>query len=452
MISVFKEQAGKNDPYWAQTHLLIKNSGINGSNNNTFVDSSSNALSIARNGNASQGKYGPSNELSSGYFDGSGDSLFVQASSLLSFGSNDFTVEMWVNPSGVNGSQNYSTLGDGSLFSINGNQSDWKTNGGYLSLRATYINYLSSSGTEYSSSVFVGANVGAWTHYALVRQGNVIKVYINGIVALTINNAASNYGNSTSQIGIGIFDNNNGGRAFYYGYISLYRISKLARYTNNFTPSTKYGSDSNTILFLEFKNASIFDATGKNNIETIGSSQVSTSNSIYNQSFIDFNGINSGLSILHNSLFNLTNQNFTIEVWLRTKSTIPDGAVISKRANGSSFGPFLIWLGGTNGTLYFFASSNGTSWDISSGTAFQTLSTNTEYFVQIIRNGNTFYGYLNGVQKWMFNSTATLISNTIPLTLGYNTDSFANIRIIDFRLTVGVARPNSLPIIPFPSF
>ena len=64
------------DPYFNYTTLLLPGNGTNGAQNNTFLDSSTNAFSITRNGNTTQGTFSPFSQTGWGnYFDGSGDYL-----------------------------------------------------------------------------------------------------------------------------------------------------------------------------------------------------------------------------------------------------------------------------------------------------------------------------------------------------------------------------------------
>ena len=57
------------DPYFNQTILLLNDTGTNGAQNNTFVDSSTNNFTITRNGNTTQGSVNPYQPT--GYWSGS---------------------------------------------------------------------------------------------------------------------------------------------------------------------------------------------------------------------------------------------------------------------------------------------------------------------------------------------------------------------------------------------
>ena len=90
-----------------------------------------------------------------------------------------------------------------------------------------------------------------WYHIALVKDSSsVVRAYVDGTentgFYFTMNNAFYNTGN---DITIGALYE--GSTAYMDGYISDYRISRTARYTSNFTPSTvKLTNDSDTVVLI----------------------------------------------------------------------------------------------------------------------------------------------------------------------------------------------------------
>lgn len=149
----------------------------------------------------------------------SGGYISIPSHASFGMGTGDFTIEMFVRPTGstaVGGLINLGTYNDGLL---------WRqgTNPDTLYLNGTYVNWNS----------FTNAPLNEWTHIALVRSGSTVKVYANGIAVLTTSSSA-NLGSSKAVI-IGT-----GAHALgenFIGYIDDLRVVKgSAVYTANFSP------------------------------------------------------------------------------------------------------------------------------------------------------------------------------------------------------------------------
>jgi hypothetical protein len=75
-----------------------------------------------------------------------------------------------------------------------------------------------------------------WTHFAVVRNGSTITIYINGTAGGTATNSSFS-DDTTAPFEIGARAGN--GSIPFTGYIDDLRITKgYARYTSNFTPPT----------------------------------------------------------------------------------------------------------------------------------------------------------------------------------------------------------------------
>jgi hypothetical protein len=153
-------------------------------------------------------------------FDGTGDYLVNPSSTNVAFGTNNFTIEFWVNLTSIGGG---TTMMD--------TRTSGDTNG--LSI------YTFSSGTGFDfpsgSTAFGGSalSTGVFSHIALVRNGATITLYVNGTSIATGNPTASI---SASSLQIGRKYTN---AEFVNGYIDEFRVTKgVARYTANFTPPT----------------------------------------------------------------------------------------------------------------------------------------------------------------------------------------------------------------------
>lgn len=193
---------------------------------NRYVDNSVNNFTITRNGGATIQRYSPFTPsipvpLSySGYFDGSGDYITAPSNAAFDFGSGDFTIEMWVNPS----SHPSETLPISRVYDGSGNYSfaAYFTSG--------TVKFLYNGLTTISTSTVL--SLYTWSHIAYVRSGTTLTIYVNGVSAgsgtISGSITASSY-----AVGVGArYD----GSFPFAGWISNARIVKgTAVYTSAFT-------------------------------------------------------------------------------------------------------------------------------------------------------------------------------------------------------------------------
>jgi len=215
---------GGNDSF---TKLLLHGDGSDGST--TITDSSPNARTVSRFGNAqidtAQSKFGGASIL----FDGSGDYLTCANSADFDFGTGDFCIDFWIRRNGNLGAY------DGVITSSNGGSAGWgiycgdgagggPTNGLYFEAGASLI----ASGSALANTT--------WTHVAVIRYGTTLYMYYNGSVTgsgtvqtNTINSGGG--GIAISRVNI----TTNGG--YIEGWLDEFRISKgTARWAGAFTP------------------------------------------------------------------------------------------------------------------------------------------------------------------------------------------------------------------------
>jgi hypothetical protein len=158
------------------------------------------------------------------YFDGSGDTLTVPNNTDFNFGSGDSTIEMWVYPTRISGTQeNLITRGtsgySGFIMSVT-NFLD-TVNGSSWGVNITYDNPLIAN---------------AWQHIAVCRSGNTWTVYINGIANGSATASGSvQTGAQTLTIG------QRTGQTDFQGYMSDIHIYKgAAKYTSDFIPASTF--------------------------------------------------------------------------------------------------------------------------------------------------------------------------------------------------------------------
>jgi len=174
-------------------------------------------------------------------FDGNGDRLDIPASKLMETDSG--TIECWVYMNAlVDGSELYYHP----PIYAKGNV--------YQSLTVRANGKVASHLYTGSVNDLVSANAistGEWVHLAVTWNDAGRKIWINGVlngtsdVSLTAMDAGGN--NATFHIGEGTADSHTGLNA----YVDELRVSKIVRYTSNFTPYTSaLTEDSNTTLLI----------------------------------------------------------------------------------------------------------------------------------------------------------------------------------------------------------
>tara|TARA_E500000305_G_scaffold56735_1_gene45269 strand:- start:44 stop:2602 length:2559 start_codon:yes stop_codon:yes gene_type:complete len=171
-------------------------------------------------------------------FDGS-DYLQIASSSDLSSGTNDFTFEAWVY-------SNSGTSGSAQCIYDNRSGTGSNTTGIFLGRMSAHSGKVET----YSAGGYRNANGAAfteneWHHVAVVRESNVIKLYLDGTQSGDSYSTSNNYSNTTARIGSGV-----GGADKWQGKISNVRFIKgTALYTSNFDrPTTALTNISNTKL------------------------------------------------------------------------------------------------------------------------------------------------------------------------------------------------------------
>jgi hypothetical protein len=214
------------DPYWAATVAALPFDGAN--NSTTFTDLKGKSVTPSGNTKISttQSKYGGA----SGYFDGSGEYLSIADSDDWSFGTGDFTVEVWINPSSLTGSGIWRVVcGQGTTGQSN---CSWlvvlnQNNGG------VFFEYSTNGTTSTVASIPSSSlSVGVWYHIAFSRVGSTLYGAINGTVTSLSFTSSALYA-SADPLFIGC---SGGPSNYFHGYIDDLRITKgSARYTASFT-------------------------------------------------------------------------------------------------------------------------------------------------------------------------------------------------------------------------
>ena len=202
----------------------------------------------------------------SAHFHGGGDcgGLETEVSSDFQFGSNDFTIEVWANWSGFDSSGFETIVKSGNTNASNSMfQFDYKSSESKLRI----IPYVSNSSVV--KQVSFTPEFDRWYHLAAVRDGNNLKIFIDGTQTGGDLAFSDTIDTETTGLSIGkraMSDENNGYERNFNGYLSNLRIvNGTAIYTADFTPPTnQLEKTSDTVLLALQSPGNLFqEATGK---------------------------------------------------------------------------------------------------------------------------------------------------------------------------------------------
>jgi hypothetical protein len=432
---------GTNPPQGTETSLLTCQS-------NRFLDSNgvnipaSSPLTITVNGSPSVQAFSPFNPTSSwsaatnggsGYFDGNGDYLSVADNSNLRFGTNAFTIQGWIyrNASGAV----HSIIAKGGA-----------STGFVLQVTSTNILRFTHGTTNVDTTTTIPAS--AWTHIAAVRTNtstNGFQLYINGVSSATA--TVSTDFNQTDTLYTGA---DRGASNVMNGYISG------LKYTNGTAesisvPTEPPTSTTNVVLLLNFTNAGIYDATSKNDLETLDNTvngvRISTTQFKFGGSSIYFDGTGTDYLWIQadQPIQRFGTAPFTIEMWIRLAAL---GSARGLVAKGTSTTGWLVSLNTSNQVVFTY----GTSTITSTGTISQDAWT----YIAVVREGtstNQTKIYIGGVNDGT-GTVSTDFTQTSSMYIGANRtggDLYSGY-IQDVRITNGYARTvTTIPTSAFPT-
>jgi hypothetical protein len=268
-------------------------------------------------------------------------------------------------------------------------------------------------------------------------------MYVNGTSVATATSSAT-IGNNSESITVGR-DNVSGGRFFFTGYLSGLRIINGTEvYTSNFTPPTQpLQPVLNTVLLLNGTNAGIVDRSENNNLVTVGNTSLSTAQTRFNPTSIFFDGTGDYLTTIDNPAWSLLTSNFTIEFWYNPTSIAANHILVQQGADVNN--RWILYWSTTTGMSFDVASASSTIIACRQG-ATTGWTAGTWYYVTLVRNGNVFTIYRNGVSIATLTDTDSIPDFSGLLYVGggnLSGDTSLNGYIDDLRITPGVARYTS---------
>jgi hypothetical protein len=378
---------------------------------NQFIDNSSNAFAITVNGSPSVQRFSPFNPTTpystttiggSGYFDGSS---YLIAGSGIILGTNDFTVEAWYYSSNVS-SQAYFAQNE-----VTADTGDWGffiNSSGNLQFSSYTTNFL---------TVTSGLISNQWNHVAVTRSGSTLAIYSNGVQRGTASISANLADANTLTVG-----------NYAVGYMTDTRIvNGTALYTGSTytVPTAPETPITNTALLLSYTNAGIPDLAMQNDLQTVGSAQVSTSVVKYGTGSLYFDG--SG-SILYTPVYTPTmgSGDFTIEYWMNTSGS-SDVRMFTFGDNNASGSLHIIYTG-----QYIRV-----NWESTGGaTGTHAVNGGTWHYFALVRSGGTLKSYVDGVLDVNY-GTVSVNFNNPALSVGGNSSlsSYYTGYIDDLRIS-----------------
>ena len=435
------------DPQFNYVTALLHGDGTNGAQNNTFIDSSSNAYAITRNGTPTQGSFSPygsnwsanlpATVVGSLQFDRLGTTSsfnFMHNASAL------WTLEVWVNLSALPASSfpifsnnDFSSSGIGTTVSINssGQVGLFITNG--------------TAGSPVCSNTFTTTSIATntWTYIALVynqslSSGNAL-LFINGVASGSANKTGNSPSTSNASLAAELFSYATGGTSYAFnGYASNLRITNSAVYSSAFTPSTTpLTAIANTQLLTFQSNRFVDNSTNAYAIvpHTTQSIQrfnpfLPTSSQAYSTSVYGgsgyFNGSTDYLTAPSSSSYAFGTTG-TIEAWVYLTAYNTSQRICDINSNGNTLDVYITTSG--------FVGAFGGNFIATTG----SIPLNTWNHVAVVVNSGTGKIYVNGVSQTLsgtptgqnINATGTLYIGNLS---SYTTYIFSGY-MEDFRVT-----------------
>jgi hypothetical protein len=226
------------------TVLLIIGDGTHEST--TFNDLSASDHTVTGNGHVKHMRTLRHGNVSSMYFDEVEDYLTIPNHADFNLGAGDYTVEAWIYYTDVPSSTEvYRIMAQGELEDHNG---DWCFGFGHTAVWGTGVrmNLAIRSGgstTDYVTPDLVVPTFvkDSWHHLAISRASGTLKFFYNGAEVHSVSDSLSMTSSNSSEIMVGARTWDAGNRIEeLQGFMDEIRVSKVARYTADFTPVMRH--------------------------------------------------------------------------------------------------------------------------------------------------------------------------------------------------------------------
>jgi hypothetical protein len=420
----------------------ITNTSLLTCQSNRFIDNSTNAFAITRNGDVSVQAfspflptvaYTPQTIGGSGYFDGTGDYLSTPDNAAFDLGTGDFTFECWLYKPNNN---------DVSMICSAANGLDFAYVSGSLRMGRYPVAW------DVTELYTIPQN--AWTHIAFVKASGRTYLFANGTLLNAGGTANTNSYDVTTTLFIGVAGDTTS--RILTGYMAGVRLIKgQALATASFTPPTApvtasavgwtgaASSITGTVsLLLNYTNAGVVDSTADNVLETVGNAQISTTQSRFGGSSIYMDGTGDNLVVGPSPLFNFGSSDLTIEFWIYPTTFVGGISPMFSTSNRAKTDALAFDVSSGGALVIYATVSGGGVWSLLNAANIGTLTTNTWQHVALVRSGSTWNGFLNGVRGSGFPVTnASALASMDGFNIGTNGvgGGYLNGYMDDIRIT-----------------
>ena len=439
---------GPPDDEFNRTSFLSHFDGTNNGVNSVFDDGSASNHTITANGDVTQGSFGPfarpdgewgvampTGPIIQNSYAGS-----VEVASHSDFTlSGQYTIEFFVNSRTLKTPGVTTTVG---LFAL-GNE--YVANSMNLFNTGTTFKYWNSSQykTFGSSSDFV---TNSWVHIAVCRNSsNVITCFVNGTaLGTTFSDTTTPQG----QVVIGAEFYQNARYNSLVGSISNFRIlNGTCLYTSNFTaPTSALTAITNTKLLTCQSNRFVDNSASGHTVTVTGAPEVSAfgpflTSAVYsagtNGASMECDGDGDYLSLAYDADFNFGTGSFTIEAFVFPKDLSGAQGIYATNGGSGSSPKFIIYLDGTTPKAHVNGFGSSVFFN-----ATATISANEWNHLAFVRNGSTWYWFVNGTQAGTGSNSTNITFNNVATVVGYGGESGnapINGFISDLRVVKGTA-------------
>jgi hypothetical protein len=399
---------------WDSVSLSVGTNSTNNLANSSFIDRSTNAFTVTPTGTPLQTSFHP--YLDNWSLDNSDDNTalskdFGAKPAPLEFvtdTTSDGTIEAWIYLDQTPDSG--ATFHVGSTIVAIGDTYFAFLVTSTLKLRVYWwsgsTNYIDSTGS---------VSLQVWHHVAMVKDGNAITFYIDGVVAGTGNITTISWASPSGGNYLRIANNfGSSDTAAFKGHLSNVRLTDAIVYSGAFTPATEaLTAITNTTLLVCQSNRFVDNSTNAHTITVTGNPKISDFNPFGQESeyaagqnkgsaFFDGNG-----DYLSNTVANLSltaGSDWTVSFWYYTSSTSGTQMLVTGDQNTS--GAFECFF--SNGTLKVGGAGVAVYLTVPSG----NLPLNAWTHVAIVRDtSNLATVYVNGISKvtatWSVNNPTT---------------------------------------------